>query len=78
MENIDILNKTILETTDSIDIAQTDQNLSVDDMFQQSSVESLAKKICAVLPLTGPSGALFNIKKKVFMKRNPITEDLCG
>lgn len=50
--------------TDSIDIAQTDQNLTIDDMFQQNKVDSLARKICSISTLTGPSGALFNIKKK--------------
>lgn len=60
MEN----NKIISEATQSVDIAQTDQNLTVDAMFQQSSLPSLAKQIFSVAPISGPSGALFNLRKK--------------
>lgn len=46
------------------DIATTDENLSVDDMFQQALLPSLGRQIFPVIPLHGPTGALFNIRKK--------------
>ena len=45
-------------------IAQTDQNLSIDNIFQATTLPSLAREICSTAILTGPSGALFNIVKK--------------
>lgn len=46
-----------------INIAQTDQNLSIDGIFQQTYIQSLAKEICSTATLTGPTGAIFNIIK---------------
>lgn len=62
MKNIEEIK--IQEATASIDIAGKDENLSADQMFQESNVESLARQICAVVPIHGPTGALFNIRKK--------------
>jgi hypothetical protein len=45
-------------------IAQVDQNLSVDNIFQQTNIQSLARQVCSTVQLTGPSGSLFNIIKK--------------
>ena len=48
-----------------INVASTDQNLSVDNIFQQTNIQSLARQVCATVQLMGPSGALYNIIKKV-------------
>ena len=59
-------NKILLEdlTTDGdINIAQTDANLSMDNVFQQTNIQSLARQVCSTAVLTGPSGAIFNIVK---------------
>lgn len=53
-----------LSTAGDPNIAQTDQNLSVDNIFQQTNIGSLAKEICSVAQLNGPSGAIFNIVRK--------------
>lgn len=45
-------------------IAQVDQNLSVDNIFQQTNIQSLARQVCSTVQLMGPSGSLFNIIKK--------------
>lgn len=63
MENIENIQNLIIET-DIGDIQGTDANLTVDGMFQQSSVESLAKRVCSVSKITTPSGGIFNIRKK--------------
>ena len=60
-------NKILLEdlTTDGdLNIAQTDQNLSIDNIFQQTNIQSLARQVCSTAILSGPSGAIFNIVKK--------------
>ena len=57
----------LAEDTDlpnSSNIETTDQNLSVDLMFQQSGIQSLATQICSVVEMIGPTAALFNIVKK--------------
>lgn len=54
----------VFENTDSIDIATTDENLTVDEMFQQASLPSLARLIFSVVPMNGPTAALFNIEHK--------------
>ena len=53
-----------LSTAGDPNIAQTDQNLSVDNIFQQTNIGSLAKEICSIAQLNGPSGAIFNIVRK--------------
>lgn len=51
-------------TANAPNIATTDENLSVDQMFQQSSLPSLGRSIFPVIPMHGPTAALFNIRKK--------------
>jgi len=51
-------------------VATTDENLSVDSMFQQSRMPSLGRQIFSVVPMHGPTAALFNLKKK------PLTNDI--
>ena len=48
--------------TTTYDIDGIDQNLTVDEMFQQNKIDSLAKYVCSVSPLDGPGGAIFNLK----------------
>lgn len=45
-------------------VATTDEILSVDEIFQQSLLPSLGRQIFPILPLHGPTGAIFNIRKK--------------
>ncbi len=45
-------------------IAVTDENLAVDIMFQEARLPSLGRQIFSVLPLHGPTGAIFNLLKK--------------
>lgn len=65
MENIEELNL-VEDTTgaNAPEIATTDENLSVDGMFQQGALPSLGRQIFSVVPLHGPTAALFNIRKK--------------
>lgn len=53
-----------LTTNGDPNIAQNDQNLSVDAIFQQTNIQSLARQVCSTATLNGPGGALFNIVKK--------------
>jgi phage tail sheath gpL-like len=59
------LNKKVLKedttTPNAPNIATTDENLSVDVMFQQSKLPSLGRQIFSVVPINGPTGAIFNI-----------------
>lgn len=59
------LQPNLVEATLDSDIANTDENLSVDQMFQQSSLPSLGKQILSVQQIHGPTAGLFNIKKQV-------------
>lgn len=52
-------------TPNAPEIATTDENLSVDAMFQQQELPSLGRQIFSVVPMNGPTAALFNIRKKV-------------
>lgn len=72
MENIDLKNQ-VVEATDVADVSgaqssgfplATDENLSVDTMYQQAALPSLGRQIFSVVPMNGPTAALFNIKKK--------------
>lgn len=45
-------------------VATTDENLSVNDMFQQALIPSLGRQIFPVRHIHGPTAALFNIRKK--------------
>ena len=66
MENIELKNTLVENTTtpNAPEIATTDENLSADVMFQQSELPSLGKQIFSVVPMNGPTAALFNIRKK--------------
>lgn len=63
IEEIEILSEDTVGAGDP-NIAQTDQNLSIDNIFQATTVPSLAREVCSTANLTGPTGALFNIVKK--------------
>ena len=63
IKQTEVLNEDLTLAGDP-NIAQTDQNLSIDGIFQQTNIPSLAREICSVAELTGPSGALFNIIRK--------------
>lgn len=47
------------------EIATTDENLSLDKIFQQTELPSLGRQIFSVLPMNGPTAAIFNIKTDV-------------
>ena len=64
IQQTEVLNEDLTLAGDPNNIAQTDQNLSIDGIFQQTNIPSLAREICSVAELTGPSGALFNIIRK--------------
>lgn len=66
MENIENKNVLIEDTStpNAPEIATTDENLSVDDMYQQAALPSLGRQIFSVVPMNGPTAALFNIRKK--------------
>ena len=46
-------------------VATTDENLSVNNMFQQNLLPSLGRQIFPVIPAEGPTAAVFNIRRKV-------------
>jgi len=48
----------------SPNVATTDENITVDEIFQQSSIPSLGRQIFSVIPTNGPTAALFSIRKK--------------
>lgn len=66
MKNIDLKNPLVEDTTGaaSPEVATTDQNLTVGQMFQQTSLPSLGRSIFEVLPISGPTAGLFNLRKK--------------
>lgn len=67
MENIQENKDLLLEDTtgaNAPNIATTDENLSAEQMFQQSALPSLGRQIFSVVPMNGPTAALFNIRKK--------------
>lgn len=59
------INKIVEDTTgpNAENIATTDENLSVDGMYQQAALPSLGRQIFAVQPMHGPTAAIFNVKK---------------
>lgn len=66
----------ILENTvgpADINIATTDENLTVEQMFQQVKLPSLGREIFSVQQMHGPTAALFNIRNRVAQPGNPIT-----
>lgn len=66
--NIDekLQGKLVEDTTGAAEpnIATTDENLSIDGIFQQFLLPSLGRQIFSVVPINGPSGAIFNLRKK--------------
>lgn len=59
--------KLILENTtgpNDPNIATTDEKLSANEIFQQSSLPSLGRQILPVVKMHGPTAGIFNIKKK--------------
>lgn len=65
MENIEEIKNLVVEDTstpNAPEIATTDENLSVDAMYQQGALPSLGRQIFSVIPMHGPTAALFNIK----------------
>jgi len=56
-------------TPNAPNIAPTDEIASVDTMFQQATLPSLGRQIFSLLPIHGPTAALFNIRNK------PLTND---
>jgi len=53
-----------LATPAAPEVATSDENLTLDGMFQQTTLPSLARQIFPTLKLHGPTGAIFNIRKK--------------
>jgi len=49
-------------TPNAPNVATTDEIASPDTMFQQASLPSLGRQIFSVLPIHGPTAALFNIR----------------
>ena len=45
-------------------VACTDENLSINGLYQQASLPSLGRVIFSVIPIHGPTGAIFNIRTK--------------
>ena len=64
METLDNVIVEDTTTPNAPEIATTDENLSADAMFQQTDLPSLGKQIFSVVPIQGPTAALFNIKRK--------------
>jgi hypothetical protein len=65
-ETIQVL-KSLLEDTvgaSAPNIATTDQNLPLTEMYQQIGLPSLGRQIFSSIPLSGPTGALFNVRRK--------------
>lgn len=47
------------------EIATTDEDIiSASGMFQQAALPSLGRQIFSVVPVNGPTGAIFNVRKK--------------
>jgi hypothetical protein len=67
MEKLVYKNPMVEDTTGSEapEIASTDSNLSAEQMFQQTSLPSLGRLIFSVIPTSGPTSGVFNIRKKV-------------
>ncbi len=56
------ITKEINEEVVASQVADTDQNLSIDGMYQQLALPSLAKSVCETVKLEGPTGGVFAIK----------------
>jgi hypothetical protein len=66
MENLNNKNLMVEDTTgpEAPNIASTDSNLTVQEMFQQTSLPSLGRLIFSVVPAQGPTSGIFNVRKK--------------
>lgn len=66
MEKLVYKNPMVEDTTgpEAPEIASTDSNLSAEQMFQQTSLPSLGRLIFSVIPTSGPTSGVFNIKRK--------------
>ncbi len=66
MKKLDYKNPIVEDTTGSEDpnIASTDSNLSAEQLFQQTALPSLGRLIFSVIPTSGPTSGIFNIRKK--------------
>lgn len=51
-------------TPNAPEIVASDENLSVDNMYQQTALPSLGRMIFSVVPMNGPTGSIFNLKRK--------------
>lgn len=45
-------------------IESTDDNLTADQIFQQTQLPSLGRQIFSVIPINGPTAGIFNLRKK--------------
>lgn len=45
-------------------IAGSDNNINPDQLFQQTELPSVGRQIFSVAPVTGPTGAVFNLRNK--------------
>ena len=66
----------LFEEITAADIASTDTNLSVDQIFQQTELPSLGRQIFSVVPINGPNGGLFNVRRRA--KYKPTAPGLFG
>jgi len=66
----------ILENTQGsadVNVATTDENLTVEQMFQQVKLPSLGREIFSVQPMHGPTAALFNVRHRISQPGNLVT-----
>jgi hypothetical protein len=70
------MNNKVFEATIGTDIATTDANLNINEIYQQTRIDSLARQVCAISPISGPTGGLFVIKRNpggdFFLTRNEV------
>ena len=66
MEKNQYKNPLVENTTGAEDpnVASTDSNITVGQMFQQTSLPSLGRSIFEVIPTQGPTSGFFNLRKK--------------
>ena len=62
-EELEILQENTIGPNEP-NVATTDENLSVLEMFQQAGLPSLGRQIFPVIPMHGPTAALFNLRRK--------------
>jgi len=67
-DETDKLQEKLVENTTgpaSPDIATTDENLSIENMYYQAALPSLGRQIFSVIKMNGPTAGLFNTRQKV-------------